>query len=260
MARSLVGGLLSNQFDQSSIIVSDPILQARQYVSDHFKVSVTADNNKVIENSASVILAVKPQVMKQVLQDAQQSLRQHHPLLISIAAGITTDSIDAWSGGGYAIIRVMPNTPALIQKGISALYANERVSADQQQHTESILSAVGKTVWVDEESKLDDVTAVSGSGPAYFFYLIEAVQAGAEKLGLDTEDAKLLATETAVGSALLAQQSTDSPATLRKQVTSPGGTTEAALNVLESAGVKDTFIQAIAAAKNRAVEMSKYSD
>ncbi len=257
MARSLIGGLLSNQIDRSSITVSDPIPEARQYVSDQFQVPVTADNNEVIENSASVILAVKPQVMKQVVEDAQQAFRQHRPLLISIAAGITTDSIDAWSGGGYAIIRVMPNTPALIQKGISALYANERVSTDQKQRTESILSAVGKTVWVDKESKLDAVTAVSGSGPAYFFYLIEAVQAGAENLGLQTEDAKLLAIQTAVGSALLAQHSDDSPATLRKKVTSPGGTTEAALKVLESAGVKDSFIQAISAAQNRAVEMSK---
>ncbi len=257
MARSLIGGLLSNQIDRSSIIVSDPIPEARQYVSDHFQVSVTADNNEVIENSASVILAVKPQVMKQVVEDAQQAFRQHRPLLISIAAGITTDSIDAWSGGDYAIIRVMPNTPALIQKGISAMYANERVSTDQKQHTETILSAVGKTVWMDEEGKLDAVTAVSGSGPAYFFYLIEAVQAAAENLGLRTEDAKLLATQTAVGSALLAQHSDDSPATLRKKVTSPGGTTEAALKVLESAEVKDTFIQAISAARNRAVEMSK---
>lgn len=258
MARSLIGGLLSNEFDRSSIMVSDPVAQARQYLSDHFRVSATADNSEVIANCASVILAVKPQVMRQALEDARQALRQRRPLLISIAAGITTDSIAEWSGGDYAIIRVMPNTPALIQKGISALYANERVSPEQKQYTESILSAVGKTVWVSEESQLDAVTAVSGSGPAYFFYLIEAVQAGAENLGLQPEDAKLLAIETAMGSALLAGQGDDSPATLRRKVTSPGGTTEAALNVLESAQVKDRFIQAIEAARNRAAEMSKH--
>lgn len=260
MARGLIGGLLSNQFDRSSIIVSDPVLAARQYVFDHFQVKATADNNEVIKKSASVILAVKPQVMKQVLLDAQQTLQQHHPLLISVAAGITTISIDSWSGGGCPIIRVMPNMPALIKAGISAVYAIEHATPEQKQHAESILSAVGKTVWMDEESKLDAATAVSGSGPAYFFYLIETLQAGAEKLGVSTEDAWLLATETAVGAALLAQQSDDSPAILRKNITSPGGTTEAALNVLESAEVKDTFIRAIAAAQKRAVELSKQDE
>ena len=260
MARSLVGGLLSNQTDPSSIIISDPLPEARQHATDHYKVRVTADNDEVIANSSSVILAVKPQVMQAVLENSRQALQRYRPLLISVAAGITTHSIDSWSGGDFAIIRVMPNTPALIQKGMSALYANNQVSGNQRQLADSILSAVGKTVWMDEESKLDAVTAVSGSGPAYFYYLIESLQAGATELGLNSHDAHLLAIQTAVGSALLAEHSDESPATLRKQVTSPGGTTEAALKVLESAGMKDLVIKAIAAAQNRAVEMSRFTD
>ena len=260
MARSLVGGLLSNNIDPSSIIISDPLPEARQHATDHYKVRVTADNDEVIANSSSVILAVKPQVMQAVLENSRQALQRYRPLLISVAAGITTQSIDSWSGGNFAIVRVMPNTPALIRKGMSALYANNQVSANQRQHAESVLSAVGKTVWMDEESKLDAVTAVSGSGPAYFYYLIESLQAGATELGLDAHDAYLLAIQTAVGAALLAEHSDESPATLRKEVTSPGGTTEAALKVLESAEVKDIVIKAIAAAQKRAVEMSRFTD
>ena len=260
MARSLVGGLLSNQIEPSSITISDPLQDARELLADTFQVNVTEDNDEVVARSECVILAVKPQVMQDVLQTAAGSLQHHRPLLVSIAAGITIDSINTWSGGGFAIVRVMPNTPALILQGISALYANDQVSETQRQSADSILSAVGETVWMDDESKLDAVTAVSGSGPAYLFYLIEAMQSAAEELGLDSEDAHLLATRTAVGAAMLAAQSEESPATLRKQVTSPGGTTEAALNVLESASAKNIIIRAISAARNRAVEMSKQSD
>lgn len=260
MARSLVGGLIANRTDRSTITISDPSPEARQRAADDYEVRVTSDNDEVISNSSYVILAVKPKVMRPVLVNAQSVLRQHQPVLISIAAGITTDSIDSWSGGGFAIIRVMPNTPALIQEGMSALFANDRVSTVRKQYAESILSAVGKTVWMDQESKLDAVTAVSGSGPAYFFYLIEAIQAGAVELGLDPHDAHLLAIQTAVGAALLAQRSDESPAKLRKQVTSPGGTTEAALRVMQSAKMKDSMIKAMAAAQNRAIEMAQHTD
>ncbi len=257
MARSLVGGLISNQISRSSIIVSDPVAEARQHINEQYQVIATEDNHEVITSSSVVILAVKPQVMQEVLHAAQASLQRYRPLLISIAAGITTDNINTWSGGGLAIVRVMPNTPALIQKGVSALFANEQVSPEQKRQSEAILSAVGMTLWLDGEDKLDAVTAVSGSGPAYFFYLIEAVEQAAGELGLSADDAHLLATQTAVGSALLAAGSRESPATLRQQVTSPGGTTQAALTVLENAAVKATFIEAITAARNRAVEMSE---
>ena len=257
MARSLVGGLISNKFDRSSITVSDPDSAAREHATNNFQVAATADNDEVIAKSSAVMLAVKPQIMKDVLESSRPAFQQHRPLLISVAAGITTESIDTWCGGDFAIVRVMPNTPALIQLGMSGLYANDRVSPGQKTFAESILSAVGKTVWMNQESEINAVTAVSGSGPAYVYYLIESMQAGAVELGLNEEDARTLAIQTAIGAATLAQHSDEPAETLRKQVMSPGGTTEAAVRVLESQKVKDIFVQAIAAAENRAVELSK---
>ncbi len=259
MASSLIGGLIANGTPKQSIIVADPLEEIRAKNSQQFGVSVTDSNVEVALNSSVVVLAVKPHIVEQAVTETRETLQLRLPLLISIAAGIRLGDIDNWSGECLAIVRVMPNTPALIQKGISAMYANSRVTESQKQNAESILKAVGKTVWLAKEDLLDSVTAVSGSGPAYFFYLIETVEQAATELGLDTDTAHLLATETAVGAALLAAQSDESPSVLRRRVTSPGGTTEAAVNKLQSAAVKQNFIEAIHAAHSRSVEMSNPS-
>ncbi len=257
MARSLIGGLISNGFERSSIAVSDPSPDARDHVAATYGVRVEATNESVIMDSATIVLAIKPQVMQPVMVAVAENFQTSKPLIISIAAGIRLRDLDTWSGGHLAIVRVMPNTPALIQKGISAMYANSRVSEEQRTQVQTILSAVGKTVWLSDESLLDAVTAVSGSGPAYFFYLIECLEQAAIEFGLNAATAHALATETAVGAAMLSAASSESPAELRRQVTSPGGVTEAAIRVLEDKGVKEFFVDAIRAGERRSVEMSQ---
>ena len=256
MARSLIGGLIANGFDASLIYASDPLEQARDFLAKKFSVNVTENNAEVVAASSVVILAVKPQMAQEVLATQLEAFQQNRPLLISIAAGIRLQELDTWSGGQLAIVRMMPNTPALIQQGITAMYANEIATPALKDAAQSILSAVGETVWVERESQLDAVTAVSGSGPAYFFYLIEAMEQAAQELGLDNSIANRLAVQTAVGASLLASQSTESPESLRKQVTSPGGTTEAAVRELQNANVKTDIVRAIFAAEHRAVQLS----
>jgi len=260
MASSLIGGLIANGTPKESIIVSDPLDEVRSNNADKYGVCVTDSNKDVASKSTVIVLAVKPNIVRQAVTEVRQTMQKKLPLLVSIAAGIRLGDIDEWSGRVLAIVRVMPNTPALIQKGISAMYANERVSGRQKQQAQAILEAVGKTVWLSDEKFLDAVTAVSGSGPAYVFYLIEAIEQAASELGLDTDTAHLLATETAVGAALLAAQSDESPSTLRHRVTSPGGTTQAAVKKLQSAAVKQSIVDAIHAAERRSVEMSKPAD
>ena len=260
MASSLIGGLVANGFDRGSITVSEPLPEPRAQITERYDVRVTDRNIEATGQSSIVVIAVKPNIVKTVLDELSDSLQNSSPLLISIAAGIQIRDIDLWSGGGLPIVRVMPNTPALIQKGISALYANDQVSDEQKHQSETILQAVGKTVWLSNEYDLNAVTAVSGSGPAYFFYLIEAIEQAAVDLGLDADTAHQLATQTAVGASMLAAQSDESPATLRRRVTSPGGTTEAAVKVLESNSVKQKVIDAVRAASNRSVEMSNPAD
>ena len=256
MARSLVGGLIANGYSRDAIVVSDLSEDARKYVAENFSVRVEESNHAVVAASSTVVLALKPQVMQGALSSVANSLQSSDPLLISIAAGIRLGALDSWSGGNLSIVRVMPNTPALIQKGVSAMYANPEVS-DEKTVVQNIMSAVGKTVWLPDERLLDAVTAVSGSGPAYFFYLIECIEEAAIELGLEPETAHLLATETAVGAALLSITSSESPSVLRQRVTSPGGTTAAALNVLNEAEVRQSIISAIRAAEKRSIEMSQ---
>ena len=256
MARSLIGGLVANGYDHNCICVSDPSADANNFIAQHYRVNISETNQQVVAASDTVVLAVKPQVVPKVLSDLSDSLQSKQPLLISIAAGIRLSDLENQIGGSLAIARVMPNTPALIQKGVSALYANSRVSDAQKSQVQTILSAVGKTVWLPNEDLLDAVTAISGSGPAYFFYLIESMEKAALELGLDSDTAHTLATETAVGAALLAASSDQAPATLRRQVTSPGGVTEAAIKVLETDDVGTSIVSAIRAGTQRSVEMS----
>lgn len=256
MARSLIGGLLKSGADANRLLVSDPDPERRRGLADAFGVEVTADNAYIASGADAVVLAVKPQVMQSALQSMAPPIAERRPLLVSIAAGVRIASIAAWSSSEVPIVRVMPNTPALVGSGISALFANALASDADKDAAESILRAVGTTVWVAAETDLDAVTAVSGSGPAYFFYLMEALEAAAVRQGLDSTTARLLTLETALGAAKLALESDESPAHLRRRVTSPGGTTECALGVMEAAGMGRTMAAAVEAAAVRSAELA----
>ncbi|RMG60028.1 MAG: pyrroline-5-carboxylate reductase, partial [Gammaproteobacteria bacterium] len=213
-------------------------------------------NAEAMAECAATVLAVKPQVMRTVAEGLAPALDAHPQLVISIAAGIREADLDRWLGGGRAIVRCMPNTPALVRSGASGLHANARVSDAQRELAEHILRAVGLVVWVEQEAQIDAVTAVSGSGPAYFFLVMEAMTDAGERLGLERETARLLTLETALGAARLALESGEDVATLRERVTSKGGTTEAALRVLTEGGLPELFDEALKAAARRAAELA----
>lgn len=261
MARSLIAGLIQDE-STLNIRITDPDENQLQSIKQTWQQINTYSNNSLaIKGSDVIVLAVKPQIMKVVCTDLSSHLQTQSSLIISIAAGITENNLNQWLGGTdntrLPVVRCMPNTPALVQSGMTGLFANAVVSEDQRSLAESILRAVGTTLWFKDEGKLDAVTAVSGSGPAYYFLVMEAMQKAAEKLGLDAADARLLVLQTAFGAAKLALESEDDAATLRKKVTSKGGTTEAALEKLISGGLVDLFEEAMNAAENRSVELSR---
>jgi len=258
MAGSLIGGLISDGWPADLIHVADPQqAQLDKLVQHHIGLNVTTDNHQAVQQAEAVILAVKPQALQAVAIDLRDSIQDKRPLIISIAAGIRQNNINNWLGGNFAIVRCMPNTPALVQTGATALFANAQATEDQKILAETVLRATGVTVWVDEESMLDAVTALSGSGPAYFFLVMEAMQAAAEEMGLKQDMAELLTIQTALGAARLALESEDDTATLRQKVTSKGGTTEAALAVLTDNGkLKNLFAEAMNAARIRASAMA----
>jgi len=260
MARSLIGGLIANGACGSNISVSEPEIDLREKLTDDFGVNAHAGNSSAAKGADVIVFAVKPQILQKVVTSLANLIAEAQPLLISVAAGVTASSIERWVGGHPALIRVMPNTPALIGAGISALYANHNVSDDQRALAENIVAAVGKAVWIKDEKLMDAVTAVSGSGPAYFFYMMQAIIDAAVREGLDKETARLLSLETALGAARLAIESTDNPGILQKQVTSPGGTTEAAIQVLNNYGVQNTLQKAVSAARARGSELAKFLD
>ena len=258
MAYALVAGLVNAtkapNAEDVEIRVADP--QAEQLEKfQAANVYTSTDNNAVVQGADAVVLAVKPQIAKQVMNDLDTLSESQ--LLISIAAGITTASLHTWSSATQPIIRCMPNTPALVQQGATALFANTFCSNTQQQLAAHILDAIGISLWVDDEAQLDAVTAVSGSGPAYFFLLMEAmIEAGVE-LGLSKTVATQLTLQTARGAAEMAQQSEDSPGTLRNNVTSPGGTTAAALGVMQDHGIDTIVNKALKAAQTRSIELAE---
>ena len=260
MARSLIGGLVATGISNKDISVSEPKADLREQLTKDFGVNALEENASAVMGANVIVLAVKPQILQEVVTPLGALVAKARPLLISVAAGVTCSSIERWVGSQPALIRVMPNTPALIGAGISALYANSNVSNDQRALAEKIVTAVGKTVWIEEESLMDAVTAVSGSGPAYFFYIMQAIHDAAVREGLDTETARVLSLETALGAARLALASTEDPGKLQKQVTSPGGTTEAAIKILDDSGVRDTLQQAVSAARARGGELAKLLD
>jgi len=257
MARSLIGGLIADGWDPASISVSDPDRGQLLALTNRFQVHTDTDNNKVAENSEVVVLAVKPQLIQEVAESLGATVQKHAPLVISIAAGIRSADLQRWLGGNCALVRCMPNTPALVQSGATALYPSEHVSSEQKDLAETILRAVGLALWVDDEELMDAVTALSGSGPAYLFLVIEALQEVGTALGLNEKTARLLALQTAFGAAKMALESSEDASVLRHRVTSPGGTTEKALAVLEAGGIKTLFNDALTAARDRSRELAQ---
>lgn len=255
MASALIGGLLAKGYTPDQISVSDPSASQREPLAAR-GVFTSADNEAVIARSDVVILAVKPQVMSAVAQPLAEAVQAKQPLIISIAAGIPVEGLQRWLGGNLAIVRVMPNTPALVQTGATGLFASEKVSHEQKALAESVLAAVGITLWVEEEHLIDAVTAVSGSGPAYFFYVMESMIAAGVALGLDEKSARALTLQTALGAAQMAITSDVGPAELRRRVTSPAGTTERAINVFDAENVQAIFGRALQACNDRGAELA----
>ena len=251
MAAALIGGLIAKGTDARSISVIELSPAARERLGTRYPVHIATAPDAAMQRSDALVLAVKPQDMKAALA----SITLNKQLVISVAAGIRLKALSRWLGGYEKLVRCMPNTPALIGAGIAALYALPQVSAEEKQTAETILRAVGEVVWVNDERLLDPVTAVSASGPAYVFWFIEQLAASAERLGIEKETAAKLALHTVLGSAKLAASSAEPPATLRKNVTSKGGTTEAALKVFEEEKLAERFARAVEAASRRGTEM-----
>ena len=255
MAASLIGGLRAEGLDAALIRASDPGAETRARVQAEHGIEVFADNAEAILGADVVVLAVKPQAMKAVCEALRPSLAPNQ-LVVSIAAGISCASMNRWLGE-QPIVRCMPNTPALLRQGVSGLFATAQVSAEQRQQAQTLLSAVGSAFWLDEEQQLDAVTAVSGSGPAYFFLLIEAMTAAGEKLGLPRDIASQLTLKTALGAAHMAVSSDVEAAELRRRVTSPAGTTEAAIKTFQAGGFEALVEKALGAAAHRSAEMAE---
>lgn len=256
MAKAIIGGLLAEGFSHSQILAAGPRMETLDKVQQAFEIEVTTDNNAAAAWADVVVLAVKPQLLKEVTLALRGSLR-HQPLIISLAAGITTESIDTWLGGETAIVRCMPNTPSQLRAGASGLFANSRVSDDHKSLANAILGAVGIVQWLADEPLLNAVTAVSGSGPAYFFLMMEAMIDAGVDLGLTRECATELTLQTALGAAMLAKDSEFDVAELRRRVTSPKGTTEQAILSFEQDNIRAMIARAMGACSNRALELSE---
>lgn len=257
MAYSLMAGLVADGFPPNLLCAADIHPEARDRLATTLGVAVHEDNRAAVEGADTVVLAVKPQVMESVLKGLDGLLGGTERLLVSIAAGIRCDAIRRWSSGAERIVRAMPNTPAMVQCGATGLYATAAVSAEQRTRAESVLRAVGLTVWLQSEAEIDAVTALSGSGPAYFFLLMEAMTEAGIALGLESSTAALLAQQTALGAGRMALESEVAPMELRRRVTSPGGTTERALEVLTAGGWPALIGAAMTAARDRAVSLSE---
>lgn len=257
MATSLIAGLVADGYDPERLVVSDPERAKLDTLAAHFGVRTTADNAQALQGAGVAVLCVKPQMARAVCREIAPAAAANDPLVISVMAGIREQSIQEWLGPARPLVRAMPNTPAMIQAGAIVLHATAEVTPAQRNRAETILRAGGLTRWVEQEALMDAVTALSGSGPAYFFLLMEILEQSGIELGLDAESARLLTIQTALGAARMAMESTDSPRELRERVTSPGGTTECALGVLEDGGFRALVDAAVRAACDRSRELSR---
>lgn len=255
MANALIGGMVKQGFSAADIHVIDPGAEALAKLASAYGVNCHASADAAPDSPDVLILAVKPQQMKGAVAPLVGKLGK--ALIISIAAGLDMTALSRWLGGHRQIVRCMPNTPALIGAGITGLCALPEVSTDQRAVADRVLRAVGTTVWIDDEAKIDGVTAISGSGPAYVFLFIEALQQAAADLGFTPEQGRQLAIETVQGAAALAAQSTEQASILRERVTSKGGTTAAALNIMAERGVKEGIVAGCMAAAARGQELGK---
>ncbi|MFP7722076.1 pyrroline-5-carboxylate reductase [Lysobacter sp. A3-1-A15] len=256
MARSLIGGMVARGADPASIRVAEPDDTTRQALRADFGVATFREAREAADGASIWVFAVKPQVMRVVCDGMRELAAAHPPLAISVAAGITSSQVDAWLGGSAAIVRSMPNTPALLGAGVTGLFASPGVSDEQRAQADALMGTVGQTVWIHDEAQMDAVTAVSGSGPAYVFLLAEAMQAAGEAQGLPGDAARTLAAHTLLGAARMLVESGEPADVLRKRVTSPGGTTHAAIETFEAGGLRGLVDQAVAAATRRGRELS----
>jgi len=257
MARALAGGMVAAGYERSHILVSEPLADNRQLLEQELGGAIIcADNARVVNEAACVLFAVKPQILSSVCRPLAAIVQRTQPLVISIAAGVRSNDIDAWLGGGLSVVRVMPNQPALLRLGISGMYANERTTADQLEVARSIIATTGPVVAVPTEADIDTVTAVSGTGPAYFYLMVDMLVKVAEQMGLDHDAALALTLETARGAGEMAEQSGETMDTLIARVRSPGGTTAAAFDYLDTTNFRDIFSAAVIAARDRAVALA----
>ncbi len=260
MARSLIGGMIQKGLPADRIKVSEPVAVLAEDLAKDFSVATFSDNQEAAADSNIWVFAVKPQVMKSVCQQLASLAQASKPLIVSIAAGITSQQLDSWLGGSMPVVRIMPNTPALLGAGASGLFANEHVDTEQKQHAQNLMQATGITVWIENENLMDAVTAVSGSGPAYVFLLAEAMQAAGIAQGLSAEAARALTNQTLLGASRMLSETNESADVLRQRVTSPGGTTQAAIESFEAQGFRDIVSNAIEAATQRGRSLSAAND
>ncbi len=260
MARSLIGGLLQAGGEANKVHVAEPVTELRNALTRDFNVQTFEDAAQAAIGADVWVLAVKPQVLRDVCAALAPIAQAQQPLVVSIAAGITGEQIDRWLGGGIAVVRCMPNTPAMLGAGVTGLHANTATNEAQRDIAQVLLSSAGKTVWVDDEALMDAVTAVSGSGPAYVFLLVEAMQAAGEAEGLPPDAARTLTIETLLGAARMLTADDTPAAELRRRVTSPNGTTQAAIESFESDDFPSVVARAIHAARVRGAELAAAND
>lgn len=257
MAASLLNGLIASGHPAQQLWVSDTNADTLSQLAAQLNVNTSLDNMAIVEAVDVIVFAVKPQILKLVAQTLAASIAVKKSLVVSIAAGISQASLSLWLGDETAIVRCMPNTPALVLTGATGLHANLNVSEEQSDLAESILRSVGIALWVETEGELDAVTAVSGSGPAYYFLLMEAMEKAALEMGLNSNTAQLLVQQTALGAAKIALESSESPESLRQRVTSPNGTTQKAIETFQAGGFVELVAKALNAARDRSIELSK---
>jgi len=254
MTRAIAAGLIEGQYPAEDLLISEPAIEQRAVLArDLPGVVIEESNDAVASRAGTVVLAVKPQVMRDVCRGLADAVQKARPLIVSVAAGIRSGDIDEWLGGELAVVRIMPNQPALLRLGASGLYANERTSDEQKERAKRILSAVGHVVAVKSDADIDAVTAISGTGPAYFYLLIDMMIKAAQEMGLDAQAAQILTIETAKGAAAIADAEDETMESLIERVRSPGGTTTAAFDSLDADHVRAIFARAFTAARDRAV-------
>ena len=260
MARSLIGGMIARGADPARVRVAEPVDALREALAADFGVRCFATAAEAVDGAAAWLLAVKPQVMRTVCNELAPVAQATRPVAISVAAGITSTQLSDWLGGGIAVVRAMPNTPALLGAGITGLFANAQVEPIQKTQAGELIEAVGPVVWIDDEAQMDAVTAVSGSGPAYVFLLAEAMQAAGVRQGLPEATARQLASHTLLGAARMLTELDEPADVLRRKVTSPNGTTQAAIETFEAGGLRELVDRAVAAAARRGRELSAAND